>query len=319
MKTIVIEKNDSDQRLDKFLFKTFPNLPPSMVYKYIRKKRIKLNGKRCMVSNKLNVGDVLYLYINDEFLISSDHDSIFMSVSTKLNIIYEDSNILLIDKEPGLIVHEDEIEKVDTLINRVKKYLYVKGEYKPKDEQSFTPALVNRIDRNTRGIVIAAKNAQSLRILNRKLKNREIKKVYLCLVHGIPQNKSNCLKNYLIKNEKENRVFIFNFPKPNSKTILTKYKVIKSINNLSLLEIELLTGRTHQIRAHMAYIGHPLLGDTKYGTLKNNKMYNLTHQALVSYKIAFNFTSNSEDLNYLKNKSFEINNAEQYLKSLLNK
>lgn len=306
MKLIVIKKNDANQRLDKFLSKSMPNLPSSMIYKSIRKKRIKLNGKRCEASSELHIGDILELYINDEFLVNDNPDLIFLSATGTIDIVYEDENILLINKQPGLIVHEDENEKIDTLINRIKKYLFDKGEFDYLNELCFAPSLVNRIDRNTGGIVIAAKNAESLRILNQKLKDREIKKLYMCIVHGVPKNKKDILKGYLFKNETENKVYIYNSPNPQRKIILTKYQVIKSINNLSMLEIELLTGRTHQIRAHMAHIGHPLLGDTKYGTARINQAYNTYYQALISYKIVFQFTSDAGILQYLQNKSFSI-------------
>ncbi|MBP0979529.1 MAG: RluA family pseudouridine synthase [Oscillospiraceae bacterium] len=317
MKSIVIKKNDEGQRLDKFLTKSFPNLPVSIIYKSIRKKRIKINNKRCEASDKLVVGDILSLYINDEFLID-DPDINFLSACSDLEIIFEDENILLINKPAGLLVHEDENQKVDTLINRIKKYLYDKKEYDINLEMSFAPALVHRLDRNTQGLVIAAKNSEALRILNQKFKDREIKKYYLCLVHGVLKNKSGILKNYLIKNESENRVYVFQTPRQDSKIILTKYKVLKVIDNISLLEIELLTGRTHQIRAHMAYINHPLVGDTKYGTAKINQDYNLKHQALVSYKLTFDFKTDAGVLNYLKNRSFEIKDARNNIFNIIN-
>lgn len=316
MKSIVIKKNDEGQRLDKFLNKAFPNLPISMIYKSIRKKRIKINNKRCEASDKLAVGDVLSLYINDEFL-EDDPDINFLSAQDNLEIIYEDQNILLVNKPTGLLVHEDENQKIDTLINRIKKYLYNKKEYDINIEMSFAPALVHRLDRNTQGIVIAAKNSESLRILNQKFKDREIKKFYLCLVHGFLNNKSGFLKNYLVKNESENRVYIFDKPRQGSKIILTKYKVLQVFDNISLLEIELLTGRTHQIRAHMAYINHPLVGDTKYGTAQINKDYNLKFQALISYKLVFDFKTDAGVLNYLKNKSFEVKEGKNNIINLL--
>ena len=313
MKVVVIKKNDENQRLDKFLLKSFPNLPQALMYKYIRKKRIKINNKRCEASCKLSLGDVLYLYINDE-LLESNPDTIFLNSSDSLDVVFEDQNIILVNKPIGVLVHEDESEKTDTLINRIKKYLYQKKEFDPQNEQSFVPALVNRIDRNTQGIVIGAKNAEALRILNQKLKDREIKKHYLCLVHGSFESQmkkqENILRHFLVKNEKENRVFIYDNPVSNSKTILTKFKVLENnINNknVSLLEVELLTGRTHQIRAHMAYVGHPLVGDTKYGTVKINQNYNTKYQVLISNRILFDFQTESGILSYLNKKSFSLN------------
>ncbi len=306
MKTFVISKNDSGQRLDKFISKAVPALPKSLMYKYIRTKRIKVNSKKSDISAKLAVGDTVDMYINDEFFAPVDEKYDFLSASKKLDIVYEDENILLLDKKVGLLSHPDETEYNDTLITRVKRYLYEKGEYNPKDEQSFAPALVNRIDRNTGGIVMAAKNAESLRILNQKLKDRELEKYYLCVIHGTLKKKSGLLKGWLIKDEKKNKVRVFDREQNGAKEIKTKYSVISEKDGLSLVEVELLTGRTHQIRAHFSSIGHPLLGDGKYGTNALNKALGYKKQFLYSYRLKFTFTSDAGALEYLNGKSFEV-------------
>ncbi|MBE6746419.1 MAG: RluA family pseudouridine synthase [Ruminococcaceae bacterium] len=283
-----------------------PNLPKSLMYKYIRTKRIKVNGKRAEISTRLNVGDVVDMYINDEFFEKSETRYDFMGASKDLSIVYEDENIMLLNKKVGLLSHPDDNEYTDTLITRVKRYLYEKGEYNPDEETSFTPSLVNRIDRNTSGIVIAAKTAAALRILNQKMKDRELHKYYLCVVHGEIEKKSDTLIGYLIKDEKKNKVTVYTKMREGAKTIKTKYNVLKVRNGLSLVEIELLTGRTHQIRAHFASIGHPLLGDGKYGTNALNKKTGYKKQCLCSYKLTFDFTTDAEELEYLNGKSFEI-------------
>lgn len=308
MQKITINKNDAGQRIDKYLTKSFKNLPTSLMYKYIRKKRIKLNGKRCEISSRLSEGDIIELYINDEFFEKSEKQYDFLKAPNKIDILYEDSNILLLDKKPGLIVHPDENYHFDSLISRVTHYLYDKHEFNPEKENSFAPALVNRIDRNTGGIVIAAKNAESLRILNQKMKNRELKKIYLCIVHGTLKNKAGVLSAYLDKNEKQNRVYISSNKKEGLKHIKTKYKVLKEYGKFSLVEVELLTGRTHQIRAHFAFIGHPLLGDGKYGTNELNKGTGFKYQALYSYKLIFNFTTPAGLLEYLNRKEITAPN-----------
>lgn len=306
MKSFIIKKNDAEQRLDKYLTKSFPNLPKSLMYKYIRTKRIKVNGKRAEISTRLADGDTVDLYINDEFFEKSETRYDFTGASKSLDIIYEDENVILLNKKVGLLSHPDETEYVDTLITRVKRYLYEKGEYLPDDENSFTPALVNRIDRNTGGIVIAAKTAEALRVLNQKMKDRELHKLYLCVVHGTPKKKSATLEGYLVKDEKKNKVFVSAKKSDGAKLIRTKYTVLKSANGLSLIEVDLLTGRTHQIRAHFASIGCPLLGDGKYGTNALNKKSGLKKQCLCSYKLKFDFTTEAGSLEYLNSKEFEI-------------
>lgn len=309
MKSFEIKTNDAGQRLDKFIRKGMPNLPQSLMYKYIRKKRIKVNNKRAEISTILQVGDVVDMYINDEFFVKPETRYDFTGAPSKLDILYEDENIMLLDKKAGLLCHPDDREYVDTLITRIKKYLYEKGEYKPDEENSFTPALVNRIDRNTGGIVIAAKNAESLRIMNAQMKQRtNLKKFYLCVCHGIMERDSGLLEGYLLKDEKKNNVKILKHPCEGAKEIRTKYKVLGRDydKQLSLVEVELMTGRTHQIRAHFASIGHPLLGDGKYGTNKLNKDFGYRKQCLYSYKLVFMFDESAGILSYLRSREFEV-------------
>lgn len=305
MREFTINKNDSGQRVDKFLQKAVPRLPKNLMYKYIRMKRIKLNGSRCEISTRLNEGDIMQLYINDEFFEETAQKD-FLAAPPILNIVYEDDNIILCDKKNGLVVHEDDENTVDTLINRILHYLYDKGEYDPDTEQSFTPALCNRLDRNTGGIVIAAKNAESLRILNQKIKDRELEKKYLCITVGVPPKKHDTMKAYLEKNADGNTVRVSDKKTPTNKTIVTAYDVLKSDGRLALVEVRLETGRTHQIRAHFAHIGCPLLGDGKYGINKVNREYKIKTQALYSYKLKFVFSTDGGVLDYLNGREFTV-------------
>ena len=306
MKEFTIGPNDAGQRLDRFLAKAVPLLPASLAQKYIRLKRIKCNGKRIERDTRLNAGDVLQLYINDEFFDKPREDNAFLTVaSPKLNIVYEDEQILLVDKRPGLAVHpHDGAEYGRTLIDHIQAYLYQKKEWNPRGENAFTPALCNRIDRNTGGIVIAAKTAEALRVMNQKIKDREMDKRYLAIVEGTPKPNVGSLKGYLFKDEKKNRVFVTDKPQPGAKTCQTNYKVLTSKNGLSLVECELITGRTHQIRAQFAHAGHPLLGDGKYDKL--DKRFDRNYQALYSYKLTFAFTTEAGALEHLNGKSFQV-------------
>ena len=301
---VTIGKNDGGQRVDKFLTKTYPNLPQSMLYKAVRKKDVKVNGKRCESSQRLQEGDVVSLFLKDDFLQKEERPEDFLKAPKKLSILYEDGNVMLLDKKPGLIVHPDENYHFDSLIARVQHYLYDKGEYDPKAENAFAPALVNRIDRNTGGIVMAAKNAEALRILNQKVKDREMHKFYLCVVFGRLKVKEALLTGYLEKNEAQNRVYISQRPKEGAKTIRTRYRVLEERRDFSLVEVELLTGRTHQIRAHFASIGHPLAGDGKYGKNAVNKKSGFPYQALYSYKLRFDFQTDGGLLQYLDGREF---------------
>ena len=310
MKEFTVGPNDAGQRLDRFLSKAVPLLPASLAQKYIRIKRIKLNGSRAERDTRLQAGDVLQLYINDEFFEAPREDNAYLTVAApKLNIVYEDDNILLADKRPGMAVHpHDGAEYGRTLIDHIQAYLYQKREWSPRGENSFAPALCNRIDRNTGGIVIAAKNAEALRILNQKIKDRELEKRYLAIVEGVPKPASGSLKGYLFKDAKKNRVFVTDKPQPGAKTCQTNYVTISTKNGLSLVECDLITGRTHQIRAQFAHSGHPLLGDGKYGKL--NKKSDRNYQALYSYKLTFRFTTDAGCLAYLNGKTFQVDKVD---------
>jgi len=307
MKEIQIRKNDAGQRLDRFVGKAVPLLPESLLQKYIRLKRIKRNGKGAKRDVRLVEGDVLQLYINDEFFERPTEENAWLKIATpRLDIVYEDENILLADKKPGVLCHSAGEWSWDTLISNIQAYLRQSGEWDPKAENAFTPALCNRIDRNTGGIVIAAKNAEALRILNDKIRDREIAKYYLCIALGRVEPPKGRIECFLRKDEKSNTVRVYHRPVPDGRSAITLYQTLQTRGELSLLEVELLTGRTHQIRASMADLGHPLLGDGKYGVGSVNRKYGETHQALYSYRLRFDFPSDAGILEYLHGREFQV-------------
>ncbi len=301
MRILTIGSNDAGQRLDKFLSKAVRGLPQSLMYKYIRTKKIKRNRARTEPSELLCEGDEIQLFIRDEFFLSPEKDTqALYHIQSKIEVVYEDDNVLLVHKRPGVLVHEDDTAGDNTLIMHIKAYLVERGEYDPVSEQSFAPALCNRIDRNTGGIVIAAKNAEALRVMNEKIREDEVGKFYYCIAHGKMPRPSDTLYGYLRKDSLHNTVQVTDASLPGSKEIITKYRVIAERGGDSLLEIELVTGRTHQIRAHLAHIGHPLLGDGKYGINRDDAKAGYKYQALYARRLVFKFKDDSGTLGYLK-------------------
>lgn len=301
MREFIINRNDADQRLDKYLAKSLKRLPKSLMYKYIRNKKIKVNRKRCEISQRLNEGDLVQMYISEEFF-EEQNDLSFMQASDQLNVLYENEHLLIVYKPANLLVHSDEAKQFDTLMDRILKYLVKTKAYDPYGEKSFTPALCHRIDRNTEGIVIAAKTAEALRMMNEKIRQREIEKHYLCIVEGQLRG-SKKLMHYYRKDEQKNKAILSSTIKEGLSEVSLIYKSLAVKERYSLLDIDLLTGKSHQIRAQLAFIKHPLLNDVKY---QGKPFRQLEGQALCAYKICFSFTSDAGCLNDMKNKVIEI-------------
>ena len=311
MREFTATQNDAGQRLDRWLGKTLPLLPAPLAQKYLRLKRVKVNGRGARGDLRLRAGDVLQLYINDEFFDRPREDNAFLAVfRPQLDILYEDAHLLLVNKRPGLLVHPDQGEYVNTLITHIQAYLYQKKEWDPRQAGAFTPALCNRIDRNTGGIVIAAKTAEALRVMNQKIRDREIEKYYLCAVHGRLRPPQGRLEGFLSKDADKNQVTVHRAPVPGGRTALTRYRTLQVKDGLSLVECELITGRTHQIRAQFAAAGHPLLGDGKYGRQQQDKPYGRHGQALYSYKLAFRFTTDAGPLNCLNGRTWQVDTVD---------
>ena len=305
MKELFINKNESGQRLDRFLKKYLKEASNSFIYKMIRKKNIKLNGKRAQIDTVLVKGDTVQLYLADETIEKFRGEDEIIKCTFKPEIIYEDNNIILMNKPAGILSHSDKKDSYDNMADSMINYLYLKGEYNPKLEKTFVPAICNRLDRNTSGIIIGAKNAHSLRLINAAIKNNYIDRYYKTIVKGEVKEEK-IIEGYLTKDGELNKVKVLKKEDEDSKKISTRIKPLIATSEYSLLEIQLLTGRTHQIRAHLAYIGHPIIGDFKYGNRQINeyfkKEFGLKNQILHGYKVIFNGLD--EPLNYLNQREF---------------
>ena len=321
MKEFTIGHNDAGQRLDRFVSKAAPLIPESLLQKTLRKKDIKINGHPAKGEARLSEGDTVRVYLPDEFFETPRAENAWRKISApRLDIVYEDENILLVDKKPGVLCHSAGEWTWNTLIANIQAYLRSKGEWDPSQENSFAPALCNRIDRNTGGIVIAAKTAEALRVMDEKVKNREIEKTYLAAVIGKPRPAAGKLEGYLFKDAKNNQVYVYDTPHTGAKTAVTEYRTLTSRGNLSLVECRLITGRTHQIRAQFRHASCPLLGDGKYGREKENRSYGEKGQALCSWKLKFAFTSPAGVLDYLNGMEFQAKTpdfAEKYFPGYL--
>lgn len=303
MKEFVISRADDGKKLEKWLIREMPAVGIGQHRKFFRLKRYKLNGHPAKEDARLAAGDTVQIYLNDELFEKPAREDPFLSkIRPALRIVYEDEHILIVDKKPGLPAHPDAHEKVDTLITHVQAYLYQKGEYDPA--AGFAPALCNRLDRFTGGLEIAAKSREALDVLNRAIREREIEKFYLCAAFGHFKRREGMLDSYIVKRDGTNKVEVSLRPCPDGQRARTRYRALAERGGLTLLECELLTGRTHQIRAQLAHAGHPLLGDGQYGDPRRSEKYGMGYQALCSYRLKFNFSGDPGPLAGLNGREF---------------
>ncbi len=307
MRRYVISAKDAGKRMDKWLMETAPGLGKGGAQKALRNKTARVNGIHAEAATRLGEGDEVKLFLPDDVFEPVEKEDLFLkNFRVHLHILYEDENIILADKKPGLMAHPDDRERVNTLLTHIHAYLYQKGEYNSTDKSAFVPALCNRIDRFTGGIVIAAKNEATLKIINSKIASREIQKFYLCAVHGALNPDDGIIKNFILKPQGQRSVQVLQRPVPGAQEAITGYRTLAAHHGLTLVECELFTGRTHQIRAQMADAGHPLLGDTQYGNKELDSGFERGYQALYAYRVDFGFESDAGHLNYLRGKSFRV-------------
>ncbi len=306
MKQIIIDKNENEQRLDRFLRKYLSEAPKSFIYRMIRKKNIEVNKKRAKPETIIYKGDTIQLFLSDETISKFMARPVEIKSNIKPDLIYEDDNLILINKPVGLLSHGTGDESEEDIVNSMVSYLIEKGDFLPEVEKTFTPSICNRLDRNTSGIIIGAKNYKTLKSINEAMREGKIKRYYKTIVKGnlVDEIKAEA---YLIKNQEKNKVEIYEDDQKGSKQVITNIKPLKIKNGYSMLEIELITGRTHQIRGHLSSLGYPVIGDRKYGdneiNSKFNKEYKLNNQFLHAYKIELNGLI--KELEYLNGKSFK--------------
>lgn len=312
MQSVIVGLKHNNKTVVKFIRDSFPSLAQSYLFKAFKQKDVKVNGFRVKEDFIVHEGDAVEVYIVDDILFPSNNE-LPSNTNKGFTVVYEDDNLLIVNKEQGIAVHPDAEQKSGTLIDLVREYVM----QKPNISQQFRkdnsfPALCHRLDRNTGGLVMLALNQQTLDTIISKMQSMEIKKFYQCLVAGKMSKISDELRGYLFKDQRKRKVYISDTKQKGSLEIITRYKVL-SCNRpqnsdiyISKLEIELLTGRTHQIRAHLAFIGHPVIGDGKYGTNAINRPLGVKQQALWAYKLVFDFKSDAGILNYLQGQSFKV-------------
>lgn len=302
MKQFVIDKNADGMRLDKFMQKVMPDAKAGEIFKSLRKKKVRVNGKHKDGAFRLTEGDEVCMYINDELFGEEKQEFPWQKVCGDIDVVYEDENIIIANK-PGGMPSQDTDGITDSLESRIRAYLYKKGEIDRNTSPLFVPSLCHRIDRNTSGLVIAAKNAAALRIINEKIKNREIRKFYLCETEHTPLPEKGKISGWIMKDSKTKKMIFSERYFEGGSRCETLYRTVKR-GTPALVEAELLTGKTHQIRAGLAYIGCPLVGDVKYGAKKDGKR---DYQHLLAYKVIFDFKTDSGKMEYLKGKKTEVN------------
>ena len=295
MKQIYITKNEKS--LSGFLQESYPLLKTGTLNKFLRANKIKVNGKKAPLNTALKKGDVINLYIEDTYFEKPNKNNAFKFANRNIDIVYEDDNLLVVNKPAGIAVIDDNWQNYDTLVNRVKNHYF-------SNNDDCSPALCHRLDTGTSGLVMLAKNEEFLQFMLDMFKDKELEKEYICVVKGIPKQKSSVHNAYLTKNAKDAYVTVTPKAKNNmSKPITTKVNLVESYSDYSLLNVGLITGRTHQIRAHLAYLEMPILGDSRYGINNLNRQLKMKYQALCSKKIKFGQISDKR-YSYLSDKEF---------------